>query len=133
VSVRSSSKPRPTKLDEDVLQARLRLAERHDVRADAGQRPDDPAECRVLREDEVDGHGLARLAVGGDCVRGLDRADHAGQPGQGRRAAGQPIELEPEDRLALDPPLELGREPMARIRPWSTMAIRSHSSSASAM
>ncbi len=77
------------------------------MRTETAERPDDTAQRGVVDEDEVDGHGLAidRPALDG----GLLGRYHAGQGGEGRRAALESIELEAEDGLALDPLLELVR------------------------
>ena len=75
--------------------------------AEPAERPDDPAERRVVDEGQVD---LDRLAVGlavGLVGRGQRGADDAGQPAEGADAAVEPVELDPEDRLALDAPLQL--------------------------
>jgi hypothetical protein len=70
----------------------------------------DAAERAVLGEDEVHRDGLLRLRRGVAVAR-RDGADDARQAGEDGRPAVEPVELEAEDRLALDPPLQLVRRP----------------------
>ena len=94
-------------LDEHVLERGLGLAERDGCGAQAAERADDAAERGVLREHEVDARWSGgRRSVGLGRGRAADTTP--GQRGEARRAAVEPVELEPEDRLALDAPLELG-------------------------
>ena len=107
----SSSKPRPTSSTKTSSRVGSDLRRARMCAAQAAERADDAAERPVVDEHEVDLDGLARIgAVGraGAAVR-RGRADHAGHPGEGAGPPVEPVELEPEDRLALDAPLELGR------------------------
>ena len=99
----------PDQLDEHVLQGWLGLAEREDVGSDPAERAHDLTESRVIDEREVDLDGLAVVCTVG-LVAGRERGtDDAGQAPEGADAALEPIELEPEDGLPLDPPLQLVR------------------------
>ena len=75
------------------------------MRAHLAERDDDAAEDAVLGQDEVEDHGLAiHRAVVIGRRRGRDDARDGRQR---RRAAVEVVQLDPEDRLALDALLEL--------------------------
>src|SRR6516162_6288554 len=95
-------------LDEHVLEARLGLAERDDPRAEAAEGRDHAAERAVLDEDEVDRDRLGRCAVRRVRIARRDSAHDTRQASEDGRAAVEAVELEPEERLALDAVLELG-------------------------
>jgi hypothetical protein len=97
----------PDELDEDVLERRLGLAQREDVGAQAAERPDDAAQRAVLFEHEVEADGLALDAV--VHLGGRGRGHDPWQPGERIRAAVEAVELQAEDRLALDAELEFLR------------------------
>ncbi len=119
-------------LDEDVLERRLGLAQGEDVGAQATERPDDTAERAVLLEDEVE--ATVWRSTGPSSTSAAGAADTT--PGSRASAAAPPSRRSSSSRK-IDSRwtrcLSSSGVPMARIRPWSTMAMRSHSSSASAM
>ena len=69
--------------------------------------PTTPPSARVVDEGEVDLDRLALALAVGLVAAGEGRADDAGQAAKRADAAVEPVELEPEDRLALDAPLQL--------------------------
>ena len=78
------------------------------MRARARRAPETtPPSAAVLGEDEVDRDGLR---VASRRHRRRRAADYdAREPAEAREAAIEPVELDPEDRLALDAALQLGR------------------------
>src|SRR3990172_5416692 len=89
-------------LDEDVLEAGLRLLEGDDAGTQATQGADDATERGVVIEDEVDHDRLAFAAHPAGTVAHGGGADDAGQGGQRCGSAGEPVQLQAEDRLALN-------------------------------
>src|SRR5207244_3497989 len=91
-------------LDEDVLERRLGLPQPENPRTLLAHGANDRPEGRIIGEHEVDGDRLPLAVV---LVHGRARLDDAGQAGERGGTAVEVVELDPEDRFALDPPLQL--------------------------